>query len=95
MKSKAWYIKFPLDAYAMGPVRFEEPVDEQEVREYARKFAGVTQLPDEFECWRTTYCGRKNNKKSASLSETGCRQLPLRLPGHKSNPCSGQSGIKV
>jgi hypothetical protein len=54
MKSKAWYIKFPLDAYAMGPVRFEEPVDEQEVREYARKFAGVTQLPDEFECWRTT-----------------------------------------
>jgi hypothetical protein len=24
--SDAWYVMYPLDAYAMGPYRFEEPV---------------------------------------------------------------------
>jgi hypothetical protein len=54
MESAAWYIKFPLDAYALGPVRFETPVDESQVREYARKWEGVTRLPQGFECWPTS-----------------------------------------
>ena len=26
MKAKAWYILFPNDTYAMGPIRFEDPL---------------------------------------------------------------------
>ena len=52
--SKAWYIKFPADAYALGPVRFENQVGEEEVRKYARKFTGCSRLPKGFECWRTS-----------------------------------------
>jgi hypothetical protein len=52
--SKAWYIKFPMDAYALGPVRFEKPVDEKQVREYARAFEGCKRLPTGFECWPTS-----------------------------------------
>jgi len=51
MKRSAWYIKFPGDAYALGPVRFQEPVTETEVRAYARKFDGCKRLPVGFECW--------------------------------------------
>jgi hypothetical protein len=53
MKSKAWYISFPCDAYALGPIRFDHEADEQEVRQYARNWAGVTRLPNGFECWTT------------------------------------------
>ena len=53
IESKSWYIKFPCDAYAMGPVRFPKPVDEKEVRAYARKFDGTKRLPAGFECWTT------------------------------------------
>jgi len=51
--AKAWYIKFPLDAYALGPVRFEKPVDERRVRKYAREFSGYKRLPRSFGCWPT------------------------------------------
>lgn len=51
MESKRWYIKFPLDAYALGPVEFENPVVEKEVRQYAREFEGCSRLPKGFECW--------------------------------------------
>jgi len=51
MKAKKWYIKFPLDAYALGPVTFENEVDEIEVRKYAKRWEGVKQLPKHFECW--------------------------------------------
>jgi hypothetical protein len=51
--SKAWYIKFPADAYALGPVRFETKVDEAQVQAYARKFEGCKRLPEGFECWPT------------------------------------------
>jgi hypothetical protein len=51
MKAKAWFIKFPSDAYAMGPVRFGAPVTEKEVRRYAREFEGVERLPRGFQCW--------------------------------------------
>ena len=51
MKAKKWYIKFPLDCYALGPVHFEKPVVELKVREYARKFEGVKRLPRGFQCW--------------------------------------------
>jgi len=50
-KAKKWYIKFPQDVYAMGPVEFDDPVGEQEVRKYAREFSGVSRLPRGFECW--------------------------------------------
>ena len=53
MRSKAWYIMFPNDPYALGPVRFEKEVTETEVREYARKFEGCTRLPQGFHCWTT------------------------------------------
>lgn len=51
MIGTAWYIKFPADAYALGPVRFKEPVSESIVREYARKHFGYTRLPFDFSCW--------------------------------------------
>jgi hypothetical protein len=51
MKCNKWYIKFPLDAYALGPVEFDHEVDEQEVRQYARDFDGCKRLPIGFECW--------------------------------------------
>lgn len=53
MLSQKWYIKFPADAYAMGPVDFGKPVDEAAVRKYARKFDGCKRLPRGFECWPT------------------------------------------
>jgi len=53
MKAKRWYIKFPMDAYAMGPVEFKEPVNERAVRKYAREFEGVNRLPVGFQCWIT------------------------------------------
>ena len=51
--SKAWYIKFPLDAYALGPIRFDHLADEAEVRKYAKTWAGVKRLPKHFQCWPT------------------------------------------
>jgi len=53
MKSKAWYIKFPCDAYALGPVRFSNPANEKEVRAYAKEWGGYKRLPVGFECWIT------------------------------------------
>jgi hypothetical protein len=51
--SKAWYIKFPGDAYALGPIRFNHEANETEVREYAKEWAGVKRLPKGFQCWPT------------------------------------------
>ena len=50
--SKAWYVKFPLDAYAyaLGPFRFEKPVTEQECRQYVRKWGGYKRLIG-VQCW--------------------------------------------
>lgn len=31
----AWYIKYPLDAYALGPYRYDNPVSADEVSEEA------------------------------------------------------------
>ena len=53
MKAKAWYIKFPCDAYAMGPIRFEKEVGELEVKKWTREWAGVTKLVNGFQCWTT------------------------------------------
>ena len=49
-----WYIKFPQDPYAMGPVEFDRKVGERDVREYARSAAGCNRLPNGFECWPTS-----------------------------------------
>ena len=45
---------FPLNAYALGPVRFENPVGETEVRKWAREWNGTTKLPRGFKCWNTS-----------------------------------------
>ena len=50
-RCKWWYIKFPMDAYALGPVEFDHEATEQEAREYAREFDGCKRLPVGFECW--------------------------------------------
>ena len=50
-KVKKWYIKFPADAYAIGPIDFPEDDGEKEVRQYAREFDGCERLPNGFECW--------------------------------------------
>ena len=52
-KSNAWYIMFPNDVYAMGPIRFNKPTAETKVRQWARNWAGVSRLPQGFSCWKT------------------------------------------
>ena len=42
--SKAWYAKFPLDAYAIGPFRFENPITELAFRKHLRKWEGCKRL---------------------------------------------------
>lgn len=44
MKSSAWFAHWKPDAYALGPFRFEKPVNEREARAYIRKWAGVKTL---------------------------------------------------
>ena len=51
MKSRKWYVKFPLDAYALGPVDFKKEVNVGTVRAWARWFEGVRRLPHGFQCW--------------------------------------------
>lgn len=51
MTAKRWFIKFPLDPYALGPVEFEKKVGEREAREFARNFDGCRRLPAGFQCW--------------------------------------------
>jgi len=58
MKGWKWYLKFPKDAYALGPVHFDygeycKAPNEKEVRKYARQWEGVKRLPEGFQCWPT------------------------------------------
>ena len=57
-KYRYWYVKFPLDAYALGPLEFSEPVSEKEVREWARSLDKVERLPRGFQCWPTNIKAR-------------------------------------
>jgi hypothetical protein len=50
VRAKHWFVKFPADAYAMGPIHFDKPVDVETVRLHARKLHG-TRLPFQFTCW--------------------------------------------
>jgi hypothetical protein len=50
-KSKTWFVRFPADLYDLGPIYFEEPVNEKIVRKCARKFDGCKRLPTGFKCW--------------------------------------------
>jgi hypothetical protein len=45
---KKYYWKFPLDAYAIGPV---EAKNRQEARRQAREWAGYERLPRYFQIW--------------------------------------------
>ena len=57
MRAWSWYIKYPVDAYALGPFRFQgnhkyqKPLNEREIREFIRKWTGVDRLPIGFQCW--------------------------------------------
>ena len=51
MKSKQWYIKYPCDAFALGPIIFREKVSEREVRKKERIKLEVKKLPIGFQCW--------------------------------------------
>lgn len=53
MKSRAWYVHFPGDVYALGPLRFKEPVTEREARQDARDWAKVKRLPRGTALWPT------------------------------------------
>lgn len=46
-----WYIKYPQDAYALGPITFADKVPEAIVRKYARELDGIKRLPAGFACW--------------------------------------------
>jgi hypothetical protein len=54
-KARKWYIKFPTDFYALGPVEFEKPVGYRKVREWARNWTKTKRLPRGFECWIAAY----------------------------------------
>ena len=53
-KSKAWYVHFPEDAYALGPFRFNEPVTEEQARAEVRDWVGkeLKRLPNGFQIWK-------------------------------------------
>ena len=44
-----WYWKFPLDAYALGPIKAR---NEGHSRALAREWTGVSRLPAGFQTWR-------------------------------------------
>lgn len=48
-KPVRYYIKFPSDAYALGPIHVSS---ERAARQWAREFAGVKRLPKGFQVWR-------------------------------------------
>ncbi len=45
----AYYLKFPGDAYALGPAEFR---NERAARAWARWFSGYRRLPRTFQVWR-------------------------------------------
>lgn len=48
-----WYIHYPSDAYAMGPIELPADYKEADVRKYAREFSGCYKLPNGFSCWKS------------------------------------------
>ena len=50
-RTSRWFIKFPLDAYALGPVDVRGN-SERAARRWAREWSGVDRLPEGFSCWR-------------------------------------------
>lgn len=43
-----YYIQFPTDAYALGPIPAQ---NEREARAWAKAWTGLTRLPKGFRCW--------------------------------------------
>lgn len=56
MRTKRWYIKYPLDAYALGPITLNKPTSNpKKVREYVREtYHRGEKLPRGFQCWPTS-----------------------------------------
>lgn len=53
IKLKRFYLKFPADAYALGPV---DAKNEKDARRIAREGDGCKRLPVGFQCWEATPC---------------------------------------
>ena len=51
--SNRWYVKFPLDAYALGPFEFTRSVCTRACRAYVRRWAGIRRLPRGTQVWPT------------------------------------------
>lgn len=51
MKSSKWYVHFPGDTYALGPIYFEKEVGEKTVRNYIRNLYKLKRLPNNTEIW--------------------------------------------
>ena len=51
--SNAWYAKFDLDVYALGPFRFSKQVDEETARQDAASWAGCDADESELSVWPT------------------------------------------
>jgi hypothetical protein len=51
--STRWYVKFPIDAYALGPFEFTRPIGARACRAYVREWAGVKCLPRGTQVWST------------------------------------------
>ena len=50
MKSNAWYVLFPGNAYALGPVRFDKAISKAAMREWAKNWYG-NKLPRGTQIW--------------------------------------------
>lgn len=55
-RSWKWYIHFPQDAYALGPIDFnhrdyDKAPNEREVRAWTRVWEHLARLPQGFSCW--------------------------------------------
>ena len=60
-RSRAWYVHFPGEVYANGPVRFDEDISEQGFRAWVREWLSgpianqtVRRLPPGTQVWQAT-----------------------------------------
>lgn len=55
VESTAWYVHFPGQVYANGPVRFDQPADRERMMEWVRNYLTVDgeklPIPEGTEVW--------------------------------------------
>jgi hypothetical protein len=50
-RSRRWYVKWPNQPYAFGPIDYGTEVSEQQVRELSRRGHKLRRLPRGWQCW--------------------------------------------